>query len=120
MDYSFTVSSSDGTNNYHVSVKVSKNSIKAFCTCAAGIQNQVCRHKNSILIGDKSALESEYDISEFNKLQKILSDHPVFEKISNLINRLAELEKEKSSIDKEFKATKAQFARKLDTGNWDF
>lgn len=65
--YKIKAKSSSG-GYYEVTVTNSGSSITVFCTCDAGKQGKLCRHKTEILDGD---IDSLFDLNEKDDLNRM-------------------------------------------------
>lgn len=116
MNATFFVLSSNGQDYYTVDIKYKNGLLTAKCNCTAGLHDQPCKHKVAVICGDESVIDDERDIKKFRKFRDETAGSESLTNVINFLNRTSELEKQKVSIDKELKAVKGEFGRKLRDG----
>jgi len=93
---------------YKVLFKKSGEKLNATCTCRAGQMGQLCKHRLSILNGDKSAVVSE-NTDQVAEVTSWLEGSNVAEAISEVVS----LEAEKKRIEGKLKIAKKLVAKAL-------
>ena len=69
LQHDFLVKSSDGDSTYVVQFILDAEKISVFCTCSAGAFGRICKHKLSLLNGDKSLLVDSTGTETFSEVQ---------------------------------------------------
>ena len=93
---------------YIVYFKKSNDDLRATCSCRAGANGILCKHRLSILNGDKSAVVSENadDVAE-------VASWLVGSKVAEAISAVVSLEAEKKSIEEKIKKAKKLVTKAL-------
>lgn len=60
--------SSDGTSSYSVEFNWDGANLEIFCDCRAGALGRHCRHKEGLILGDKSILMNSSDESALEEI----------------------------------------------------
>jgi hypothetical protein len=92
MEYSFGVKSSSIDEIYTVTFKFEGDLTSINCTCPAGENRMLCKHRLNLIAGDLNAIANEQDI---------LAIKEVVNKIDK--NKIAELYTELNQVEKEIK-----------------
>jgi len=93
---------------YRVIFKRNGKNLKAACTCRAGAMGQLCKHRLSILNGDRNSVVSD-NTDQISEVVSWLGESNVAEIISELVS----LEVEKKLIENKIKKTKKLIAEAL-------
>jgi hypothetical protein len=93
---------------YTVSFKKTDNDLRASCSCRAGKNGLLCKHRLSILNGDKNAVVSK-NSDQVAEIASWLAGSKVAEAISTVTS----LEAEKKSIEEKLKQAKKLVAKAL-------
>lgn len=93
---------------YKVIFKRNGTDLKATCNCRAGINGLLCKHRLSILDGDKCAVVSE-NANQVSEVASWLEGSNVAEAISEIVS----LEVEKKLIEEKIKRAKKLVAKTL-------
>lgn len=111
------------TDQYTVTVtKTDDSKVSVTCTCAAGQNFTLCKHRMNILQGDTSLLVADQNESYASARQLIESSGIMQEKsrldaaLAETGKELAVLKKEMDKLKKKDNAAKKAFAKALDTG----
>lgn len=106
------VKSSSG-EPYRVNVDDDESGIRIFCHCPAGSLTQLCKHKVAIAKGDLTMLADPAQADTLKEMQSSLHYPALKARAEGYVVAISFLEQQKSEIQKEEKALKAQFAREL-------
>jgi SWIM zinc finger len=93
---------------YKVVFKKTGSDLKATCSCRAGVNRLLCKHRLSILDGDKGAVDSE-NTDQVIEVASWLTGSNVGEAISEVVA----LEAEKKLIEEKIKRAKKLVAKAL-------
>ncbi len=88
--------------------RVSESNLNAFCTCTAGENGQYCKHRFSILRGDRSAVVSD-NAAEVDTVMSWLEGTNV----EVAMQAVALLEDQMSRLKRELSAAKKDVARAM-------
>jgi hypothetical protein len=103
----FLVQGSD-PSPYKVRFKKNGDDLKATCSCKAGISGMLCKHRLSILDGDKSAVISD-NADQVAEVSSWLEGSKVADAISEVVS----LEAQKKQIETNIKRAKKLIAEML-------
>ena len=93
---------------YKVVFKKNGSDLKASCNCRAGANGLLCKHRLSILNGDRSAVVSE-NADQVSEVKSWLEGS----KVAEAITEVATLESEKKLIEEKLKRAKKLVAKAL-------
>lgn len=93
---------------YKVRFKKDSDDLKATCSCRAGISGMLCKHRLSILDGDKSAVVSD-NADQVSEVSSWLEGS----KVSDAISEVVSLEAQKKQIEANIKRAKKLIAEML-------
>lgn len=93
---------------YKVVYKWNGTDLKAHCSCRAGVNGLLCKHRLSILDGDKGSVVSE-NSNQVAEVASWLAGSSVGEAISEVVS----LEAEKKNIEEKIKRAKKLVAKLL-------
>jgi hypothetical protein len=102
MEITLQVKSSSG-DFYDVIFIIAEERCIVKCNCQAGIYGQICKHKLTLLSGDKSLLFDGEQVDKFNNLQELLKETKIKElsyKLISIKREIEEKKKEESRIKK--------------------
>ena len=108
------LSSSGGS--YPVEFSDDTGALRVFCHCQAGKLQQMCKHKLSLLKGDKNML---FEPTEETLLQQVLTSktYPALrEKLDTYERDIASIEREMAKLKEREKQMKCDFAYELTRG----
>ena len=79
----FAVLSSDGVTRYDVQAYATANGVRFACNCKAGENDQVCKHRLSLALGDTLRLVSD-NAHQIVELQALLGPSQIIPAIKQL------------------------------------
>lgn len=79
----FEVLSSDGHSKYQVTFTWKEPNLTVVCTCPAGVLGKMCRHKESLMNGDASALFDPKECSQLSDTMQWIRASAISEAIEN-------------------------------------
>lgn len=79
----FAVLSSDGVTQYDVDAYATADGVRFSCTCKAALNNQVCKHRTMLAVGDGSRLVGG-DAAQIAALQAMLEPSNMLKAIRQL------------------------------------
>jgi hypothetical protein len=103
----FAIRGSDD-NQYEVIAVREGLHLRMSCTCAAGQNGTICRHRIALMDGDPSLLLSR-NVEDIGHLKKLLSGTHV----ERRYEIICDLEKKKAALDDELKREKKALAREM-------
>lgn len=103
----FSVVSSDGSNNYHVNFELGIEGLKIWCDCKAGVLGQNCKHKDSLVDGSASLLVDRDQASELGEVARWVRESKVGQARDLILISEDELEQ----LQKKVKALKKSFSK---------
>ncbi|MEO6742743.1 MAG: hypothetical protein ABIP20_21085 [Chthoniobacteraceae bacterium] len=98
---------------YRMNIDGDESGIRIFCHCPAGSLTQLCKHKIAIAKGDSTMLADPAQVEALLEMQGSAHYPALKERAQSHEAAMSHLEKQKSTIQKEEKALKAQFAQEL-------
>lgn len=101
---------------YRVDVDADQTGIRMFCHCPAGSLTQVCKHKLALAKGDATMLADGDQGAALSVMQGWTQYPALIGRIATYEKELSRLEKQKSEIQREEKALKAQLSREFVRG----
>ena len=118
----FVVSSS-GNGGYTVTFDLDypEEGLMITCSCRAGTNNTLCKHRVQLIKGDKSIFDPEmyedrFPEEEWEMVRKIVNHYGLDNLVNEHEGKLGELEKQKNRITAQIKAEKKALQRKFSEG----
>ena len=98
---------------YRMNIDADESGIRIFCHCPAGSLTQLCKHKIAIAKGDSTMLADPAQSEALLEMQRLPHYAALKARAESHEAAMSLLEKQKSKIQKEEKALKAQFGQDL-------
>ncbi|CAN5913631.1 hypothetical protein BH11VER1_BH11VER1_28120 [soil metagenome] len=107
-------SSSGGS--YDVSFETNGDALRVTCTCKAGLLQQLCKHKITLIKGDETMLFDGQQEKILRELQSLPQHTILLSKLTADEALLGSLEQQKAKLAAEEKAVKSRMSKLLARG----
>jgi len=112
MNLSLKVKSSLG-EGYQVEFSDESGSLRVFCHCPAGSQQQMCKHKLALLKGDASMLFDKQDEGQLKQVLASKAYEALWARLKEFESALLVCEQEMSKLKARERTIKSDFAYEL-------